>query len=59
MKVYYNEHGDLIEDPAAALAGNVYVYSTRRGDFVFPVEQQLPVIAAEDPGGVADVPAEE
>ena len=48
MKIYYDEFGNVIEDPAAALADNVYVYSTRRGDFVFPIEQRLPLIAAED-----------
>ena len=48
MKKYYDEFGNVIEDPAAALADNVYVYSTRRGDFVFPIEQHLMMIAAED-----------
>ncbi|MBR3008352.1 MAG: hypothetical protein IKI35_05585 [Stomatobaculum sp.] len=59
MKTYYDEHGDLIEDPAAALADNVYVYSTRRGDFIFPIEHRLPLIAAEEKEGDAHVPAQE
>lgn len=59
MKTYYNEFGDVIEDPAAALADNVYVYSTRRGDFVFPIEQRLQIIAAEEKEGDAHVPAQE
>ena len=49
MKKYYDEFGNLIEDPAAALAGNVYVYSTRRGDFIFPIEGKLLTVTSEDP----------
>lgn len=56
MKIYYDEYGDLIEDPAAVLGQNVYVYSTRRGDFVFPIEHRLPLIAAEEKDGDAHVP---
>ncbi len=49
MKTYLNEFGDVIEDPAAALAGNVYVYSTKRGDFIFPIEGKLLTVTSEDP----------
>lgn len=59
MKTYLDEYGNEISDPAAALAGNVFVYSTKRGDFVFPVEGKLPTIAAEDHGGDAHGQADE
>jgi len=49
MKKYYDEFGNVIEDPAAALADNVYVYSTRRGDFIFPIEGKLLTVTSEDP----------
>ena len=56
MKIYLDENGRRIEDPAEALAGNVFVYSTKRGDFVFPIEHRLPLIAAEEKDGDAHVP---
>ena len=49
MKIYLDENGRRIEDPEAALAGSVYVYSTKRGDFVFPLEGKLLTLTAEDP----------
>lgn len=49
MKTYLNELGDVIEDPAAALADNVYVYSTKRGDFIFPIEGKLLTVTSEEP----------
>lgn len=49
MKTYLDENGRVIENPEAALAGNVFVYSTRRGDFIFPLEgRQLTVTAEEE-----------
>ncbi|MBQ7534103.1 MAG: hypothetical protein IJT43_00610 [Stomatobaculum sp.] len=49
MKIYLDEYGNVIEDPALALAGNVYVYGTKRGDFVFPIDGKILTLTAEDP----------
>ncbi len=46
MKTYLDEHGCVIDSPSA-VAGSVYIYSTSRGDFVFPVEGRLLALNAE------------
>ncbi len=46
MKTYLDEHGRVIDSPAA-VGGSVYIYSTSRGDFVFPVEGRLLTLTAE------------
>ena len=48
MRTYLDEHGAVIDNPAVALSGNVFVYSTRRGDFVFPIEGRLLTISSEE-----------
>ena len=58
MKVYFDEFGTLIDDPAYTPPPGSYVYSTRRGDFVFPAEGRLFTVTSEEPSP-ADSPPEE
>ncbi len=57
MKIYLDEYGRRIEDPAYTPPPGSFVYSTRRGDFVFPTEGKILTIAAEKEGD-RDVPAQ-
>ncbi len=58
MKVYFDEFGTLIDDPAYTPPPGSYVYSTRRGDFVFPAESQLLTVTSEDPDPAGSPPEE-
>ena len=47
-KKYYDENGVLIQDPDYEPPPGSYIYSTRRGDFVFPMEGRLLTVTSED-----------
>lgn len=49
MKVYLDEFGNVIADPAYVPPPGSYIYSTRRGDFVFPMEGSLLTVTSEEP----------
>ena len=48
MRVYLDEHGAMITDPDYTPPPGSYIYSTRRGDFVFPMEGKLLTVTSED-----------
>lgn len=49
MKTYFNEFGDVIDDPSYTPPPDAFVYSTRRGDYVFPMAGKLLTVTAEGP----------
>lgn len=49
MKIYLDESGRIIDDPAYTPPPDAFVYSTRRGDYVFPMAGKLLTVTAEDP----------
>lgn len=57
MKIYLDEHGRRIEDPSYTPPPGSFVYSTRRGDFVFPMDGKLLTVTAEDPKEPCKLPA--
>ena len=56
MKPFFDEYGNRIEDPTYTPPPGSYIYSTRRGSFVFPQDGKILTITAEnggDPDGQA------
>ena len=51
--IYFDENGCLIEDQNYTPPPGSYIYSTRCGDFVFPMEGRLVTVTSEDPDPAA------
>ena len=54
MKVFLDESGAVITDPDYTPPPGSYIYSTRRGDFVFPMEGKMLTVTSEDPDPEAE-----
>ena len=51
MKTYLDESGHVIDTPGYVPPPDAFVYSTRRGDFVFPNMAKILTVTDKDPGG--------
>lgn len=54
MKLYLDEYGNRISDPAYTPPPGSFIYSTRRGDFVFPQCGKILTLTAEAPDPPGD-----
>ena len=49
MKIYLDESGHVIDTPGYTPPPDAFVYSTRRGDFVFPNLAKILTVTDKDP----------